>query len=180
MTISDEEFITIVEAAAGPDDFPRRKGQSAPSVARNVRTSRGVREPLSGHPRVHLPGWANELREMLHALGELEFSSRRSSPLQKVCEVGSQYGLRILQRTVSSELLSLLCPIGKRRLRENLKRVIVRATRPCFALELDAFRCAFEAIYSEKGATTRELMEQKFLGKRPYDRIISLFKNFPV
>src|SRR6266446_2237991 len=177
MTISDEEFITIVEAAAGPDDFPRRKGQSAPSVARNVRTSRGVREPLSGHPRVHLPGWANELREMLHALGELEFSSRRSSPLQKVCEVGSQYGLRRLERTVSSELLSLLCPIAKRRLKDNLQRLLTRATRPSFALELNAFRRAFEAIYSEKGAATTEL---KFLEKPPYHRLISLFKNFPV
>ena len=56
MTISDEEFMAIVEAAAGPDGFPRRKGRSASSVARNVRTSRGGREPLSGHPRVHLPG----------------------------------------------------------------------------------------------------------------------------
>ena len=180
MTISDEEFMAIVEAAAGPDDFPRRKGPSASSVARNIRTSRGVREPLSGHPRVRLPGWANELREMLHALGELEFSSRGSSPLQKVCEVGSQYGLRRLERTVSSELLSLLCPIAKRRLKDNLQRVLVRATRPCFALELNAFRCAFEAIYSEKGAATTELIERKFLEKPPYHRLISLFKNFPV
>ncbi len=175
MTISDEEFITIVEAAAGPDDFPRRKGQSAPSIARNVRTSRGVREPLSGHPRVHLPGWANELREMLHALGELEFSSRRSSPLQKVCEVGSQYGLRRLERTVSSELLSLLCPIAKRRLKDNLQRLLTRATRPSFALELNAFRRAFEAIYSEKGTATRELIERSFFEKPPYHRLISPF-----
>ncbi len=180
MTISDEEFIAIVDAAAGPDDFSRRKGRSASSVARNVRTSQDAREPLSGHPRIHLPGWANELRDMLNALGELKFSSRRSSSLQKVCEVGSQYGLRRLERTVSSELLSLLCPPAKRRLKDNLQRVLVRATRPCFALELNAFRCAFAAIYFEKGAATTELMERKFLEKRPYHRLIALFRNFPV
>src|SRR5438128_80492 len=148
MTISDEEFNAIVEAAAGPDDFRRRKRRSASPVTRNVRTLRGVREPLSGHPRTHLPRWANELRDMLNALGELEFSSRRSSPLQKVCEVGSQYGLGMLERAVSSDLLSLLCPKAKRRLKDNLQRVLVRATRPSFALQLNAFRCAFEAIYS--------------------------------
>jgi lantibiotic modifying enzyme len=180
MTISDEEFIAIVEAAAGPDDFSRRKGRSASSVARNVRTSRGAREPLSGHPRAHPPRWANELRDMLNALGELEFSSRRSSPLQKVCEVGSQYGLGRLERTLSSELLSLLCPKAKKRLKHNLQRILTRATRPAFALELNAFRRAFEAIYSEKGGATRELIEQKFLEKRPYHRLMSLFKNFPV
>src|SRR6202049_2177645 len=131
MTISDEEFISIIEAATGPGDFPRRKGRSASSVAHNVRTSPAVRETLSGHPRFHLPPWANDLREMLNAVRELEFSSRPSSPLQKVCEVGSQYGLRRLERTVSSELLSLMCPKAKRRLKDNLQRILARATRPC-------------------------------------------------
>ena len=79
MTISDEEFIAIIEAAAGPDDFPRRKGRNASPVARNVRTSRGAREPLSGHLRVHLPRWANELREMLNAIGELELKTESAS-----------------------------------------------------------------------------------------------------
>lgn len=180
MTTPDEEFNAIVEAATGLDDFPRRKGRSASLVARNVRTSRGVREPLSRHPRVHLPRWANELREMLSALGELEFRSRRSSLLHKVCEVGSQLGLRRLEKTVSSELLSLLSPKAKERLKDNLQQVLVRATRPCLALELNAFRCAFEAIHSEKAAATRELRERKFLERPPYHRIISLFKNFPV
>src|ERR1700732_2557082 len=99
MTISDEEFIAIVEAAASSEDFSHRKKRSASPAVRNGRNSRGVRKPSSGHPRVHLPRWANELREMLNTLGELEFSLRPSSPLQKVCEVGSQYGFRMLERT---------------------------------------------------------------------------------
>jgi lantibiotic modifying enzyme len=174
MTISDEEFIAIVEAAASHDDFLPPKRRNASPVTCGVRNSRGVRRPLSRPPRVHLPRWANEFREMLSALGELEFRSRRSSPLQKVCQVGSQYGLRMLERTVSSELLHLLSPKAKRRLKDNLQRVLMRATGPCFALELNAFRCAFEAIYSEKGAATTELE------RPPHHRIISLFKNFPV
>jgi len=86
----------------------------------------------------------------------------------------------MLQRTVSSELLALLCPKAKRRLKDNLQRILTRATRPCFELELKAFRCAFEAIYSEKGAATTELIERKFLEKPPHGRLVSLFKNFPV
>ena len=180
MIISDEEFIAIVEAAGSHDDFARPKRRNASPVTRTVQTSQGVREPMSGHPRVHRPPWANELRKMLNALDELQFSSRQTSPLQKVCEVGSQYGLRMLQTNVSSELLSLLRPKAKRRLKGNLQRILARATRPCLALELNAFRCAFEAIHSEKAAATRELTERKFLERPPYHRIISLFKNFPV
>ena len=180
MTIADEEFIVIVEAAAGPDDFSRAKKRRASSVARNVRTLRGVRKPLPGHSRVHLPPWADDLREMLTGLNELEFSSRRTSLLQKVCEVGSQYGLIKLERTVSPELLSLLCPKAKRRIKGDLSRILAQATRPCFVLELNAFRCAFEAVYSEKGAATTELIEREFLAKTPHDRVVSVFKNFPV
>jgi lantibiotic modifying enzyme len=65
-------------------------------------------------------------------------------------------------------------------LKDNLQRVLTRATRPSFALELNAFRRAFEAIYSEKGTATRERIERSFLEKPPYHRLISLFKNFPV
>src|SRR6266568_2891070 len=167
MLISDEEFIAIVAAATGHNDFHRIWTNHA-------------REILSRPRHFHLPRWASDLREMLTGLAELEFRPQRASPLQKVCEAGSEYGLRALQKTVSSELLSLLRPKAKRRIKDNLRRILARVTRPCFALELNAFRCAYEAIYSQKVSSTPELIQKKFLGERPYDRLISLFEEFPV
>ena len=167
MLISDEEFIAIVVAATGQNDFNQ------------ISTSHS-HEIFSRPEHFHLPYWANDLREMLNGLAAFEFSPQHASPLQKVCEAGSEYGLRTLEETVPSELFSLLRPKAKRCIKDSLRRILARVTRPCFALELNAFRCAYQAIYFQKAFSTPELIEKNFLGERPYDRLISLFKNFPV
>src|SRR6202035_2603505 len=167
MLISNEEFIAIVVAATGHSDFHRISTNHSREVFSKPRHSR-------------LPPRTSDLREMLNGLADLEFSPQQTSPLQKVCDAGSEYGLRALEKTVSSELLCLLRPKAKRRIKDDLRRILARVTRPCFALELNAFHCAYEAIYSQKGSSTPELIEKKFLGARPYDRLISLFKKFPV
>ncbi len=167
MLISDEEFIAIVVAATGHSDLNRISTNHSPEIF--------------SRPRYfHLPGWASGLREMLNGLAELEFSPQRASPLQKVCDAGSQYGLKALEKTVPSEFVSLLRPKAKRRIKDDLRRILARVTRSCFALEFNAFRCAYEAIYSQKVFSTPALIEKKFLGERPYYRLISLFKKFPV
>jgi lantibiotic modifying enzyme len=117
---------------------------------------------------------------MLNDLVELEFTPRRASPLQKLCQAGSEYGLRILERTVSLELLSLLGPRAKQRIRNHLRQILARASRPCIALELEAFRSAYQAIYPQQLFSAPELIEKKFLGERPCGRLISLFNKFPV
>jgi lantibiotic modifying enzyme len=167
MLISNEEFIAIVVAATSHSDFHR------------ISTNHS-REIFSRPRHFRFPHWASDLREMLNGLAELEFSLQQGSPLQKVCEAGSEYGLIALEKTVSSELLSLLRRKAKRRIKDDLRRILARVTRLCFALELNSFRCAYEAIYSQKVSSTPELIEKKFLGERPYDRLISLFKKFPV
>ncbi len=167
MLISNEEFIAIVAAAIGHSDFHRISTNHSPEI-------------LSRPRHFHLPGWASELLEMLNGLAELEFSPQQVSPLQKVCEAGSEYGLEALEKTVPSELVSLLRPKAKRRIKDDLRRILARVTRPCFALEFNAFRYAYEAIYSQKISPTPELIEKNFLGERPYNRLISLFKKFPV
>jgi lantibiotic modifying enzyme len=167
MLISNEEFIAIVVAANGHSDFHRVSNRCSQEVS-------------SKSERFHLPCWASALREMLNGLAELEFSPRQTAPLQKVCEAGSEYGLRALERTVSSELFCLLRPKAKRCIKNDLQRILVRVTRPSFALELDSFRCAYKAIYSQKVFSTPESIEKRFLGERPYDRLILLFKRFPV
>jgi lantibiotic modifying enzyme len=167
MLISNEEFIAIVVAATGHNDFHRISTHHA-------------REIFSRPRHFRLPRWASDLREMLNGLPELKFSPQQASPLEKLCEAGSEYGLRALEKTVSSDLLSLLRPKAKRRIKDGLRRILARVTRPCFVLELNAFRCACKAVYSQKVSSTPELIENKYLGERPYDRLISLFKKFPV
>lgn len=167
MLISDDEFIAIVVAATGDSDFHRISTNHSPEIFSRPR-------------HFQLPGRASELREMLNGLAELEFTPQRASPLQKVCDAGSEYGLKALEKTVQPERVSLLGPKAKRRIKGDLRRILARVTRPCFALELNAFHCAYAAIYSQKVSSTPELIERNFLGERPYDRLISLFKKFPV
>ncbi len=166
MLISDEEFNAIVVAASGHNDFHR------------VSTNQS-REIFARPRHFRIPVWASDFREMLNGLVQLEFSPEQASPLQKVCKAGSEYGLRVLKKTVSSELLSILRPKAKRHIKNDLRRILARVTRPCLALELNAFRCVYEAVYPQKGSPTPKLLERKFLGERPYDRLISLFKEFP-
>jgi lantibiotic modifying enzyme len=162
--ISDQEFIAIIIAAASHDDSYR--------ISTN-----GCREGFSRQRG--LPPWASELRRVFDDLAEIKFTTQQTSPLQKLCEAGSEYGLKTLEKRASSELLSLLRPRSKRRIKDHLRQILARATRPCLTLELKAFHCAYEAIYSQKDFSTPEV-EQKFLGQRPSDRLISLFKRFPV
>src|SRR6266699_4141208 len=126
MLISNEEFLAIVVAATGHSDFHRVSTHCSHEVSSKSR-------------RFHLPCWASALREMFNGLAELEFSPQQTSPLQKICEAGSEYGIRALEKTVSAELLCLLRPKAKRCIKDDLRRILVRVTRPSFALELAAF-----------------------------------------
>jgi lantibiotic modifying enzyme len=117
---------------------------------------------------------------MLNGLAQLEFGLEQASPLQKLCKAGSEYGLRALEKTLSSELFSLLQPKAKRGIRNDLRRILAQVTRPCLGLQFTAFRRAYEAVYPQIGFSTPELIEKKFLGERPHDRLTSLFKEFPV
>jgi class II lanthipeptide synthase len=180
ITISDEEFIAIVEAAASPDDFPHRRNWSARSIASGVRTSLSLRKGFPQRPRIGDPVWANELREMLVALAKVEFSSRNTSALHKLCECGARYGSQKLEATVSSKLFAMLSQKARAGLENELERRIARVTKPSFTLELNAFRRAFRAIYAQRESEPSEMMQEKFLGRKPCDRLFPMFKGFPV
>src|ERR1700719_2920396 len=77
-------------------------------------------EILSASRRFCASRWASISEEVSDDFAELEFTQRKASPLQKLCEVGSEYGLRNLKRTVSSEFLSLLRPRAKQRIKDHL------------------------------------------------------------
>lgn len=136
-------------------------------------------EVFWGRGCFHRRGGGCGVRQMLNGLADLEFTRRKASPLQNLCEAGSEYGIKRLEAKLSSDLIALLRPRPKQRIKNHLRQILVRATRPCLALELNAFRCAYRAMYPQQASSTLDL-ENKFLRQRPYDRLISLFNRFPV
>jgi len=137
-------------------------------------------EILSIGNRSHIPHSSSDIRKLLHGLADLEFSRHQMSPLQKLVEAGSEYGLRVLTNTVAPQLLCLLRPQATRHIKHNLRQILTGVTRPCYTLEFNAFRCAYEAIHFQNASSTPEVVKKKFLGQRPYDRLMSLFRKFPV
>lgn len=146
---------------------------------RDRRVTRHRREECSRSEHFHVQACGCDFRRMLNGLGEVEFRQRMMSPLQQLCEAGSEYGIGRLEEKLSFELLPLLRPRPKQRVKTHLRQILARASRPCVAVELDAFRHAYRAIYSEQAASTLS-MEKIFLRQGPYDRLLSLFSRFPI
>src|SRR5260370_1730415 len=180
MLVSDEEFIGIGHAAASPDDFSHPRSMSARSIASGARISRNLREDFPERLRIRRPVWANDLREMLAALAKIEFSARSRHHLLKLCECAARCGSEEVEARVSSELLAMLSQKGRAGLESELRRRIARVTKPSFTLELNAFRLAFRAIHSQREIEPPEVMTEKFLGRKPSDRLFPMFKRFPV
>ncbi len=166
MLMCEEEFIAILLAATGRHDAYRNSTTDS-------------REIASPSTHSHLPCWAGDFRELLKGIAELEFTPGQASPVHKLCEVGAEYGFRTLEQKVSSELVSPVRARARWHIKNHLRQILVQTTRACLALELDAFRCAYEAIYSQKASSAQKI-KKAFLGERPYDRLISVFKKFPV
>jgi lantibiotic modifying enzyme len=173
VTISDAEFSAIVKAAADWHDyFP---GQPFLIELKPCSNS-------SGHPLPRLPAvpeWAVELRKMFDALAELEVRSRQTSPLHRLCEIGSRYGMQRLEADVAPDFWVQLTPRARMQLKHYLERTLARVTRPCFALELAAFSFAYEAINSQ-GAPSSEVFQRRFVKDKPSDGLFPMFKKFPV
>jgi lantibiotic modifying enzyme len=172
--ISDAEFTAIVKAAADWHDyFP---GQPFP-------VERIPHSINSGHPLPNLsslPEWAAELRTMFDAISNLELSTRRTSPIFRLCEIGSRYGMQRLEAEVAPEFWVQLTPRAKMQLKRQLERTLARTARPCLALELDAFRFAYEGIYSQQKALSPDVINRRLVGDKPIDRLFLMFKKFPV
>lgn len=214
MTVSDIEFIRIVEAAADFDDYrcakffvPRqrshrmRQGFSAAradapraqlspqSAITHICKSLGVNpagDPFGSrtdtllqvrNPAV-LPVWARELREMFDGLREENLATKQTSPLYRLCECGSRYGLQRLKGQISSDVLNRVSQKAKESLNRDLRRTLARVTRPCFALRLEALRLASEALQAQE--TGPKDAERTRVGTMRSEQLCSMFKTFPV
>ncbi len=150
MSLSDEEFKEMVDAAADNDE---------PSLQAS---------------------WALGLRLMLDAIAELDYSARQESALSKLCDAGARYGLRQLQCEMDPRLWRRLSRKARESLRRDLRRNLVRLTRPSFELERTSFGLALTALGSLEHDTDGKVAERMFLGRKPGDRLSSLFRKFPV
>lgn len=175
MSFSDNEFIAILEAAADFTDF--RSGQYF--IRQDSRPASGgsalrLRDPSK------LPPWAIDLRRMFSALAKFDFNSNRGSPLVRLCEAGARFGWQELESTLPSKLLALLSQKAKRRLKQDLQRILRRATRPCLELERKSYNLALVALGFEETGTDHRLGDVKFIGKKPSERLFAIFGRFPV
>lgn len=150
MTLSEAEISAIVKGAAEGDE---------PSVR---------------------PPWAVEMRRMLSALADFEFRPGLATPLVKLGQAGARYGWRNLEATTPPNLLTSVAPKAKASLTRELRHSLGRLTRPCLELERTSFGIAMNSIGVLAGATDPKLIERRFLGDKPSDRLFSLFKKFPV
>lgn len=122
---------------------------------------------------------AVDLRKMLRGLEELAFRPGRATSLVKLCEAGALYGMRELGEA-TKPLLTALASKAKASLRGDLQRRLERVTRSCLELERKSFDLVMRSIDPLTARTDPALREEMFLGQKPCDRLLSLFKNFPV
>ena len=198
-TISDTEFITIVQAAADFDDYlygkyfvPRRESFRVHRQVHSFRTeslaqlllssqsvSSRTESPLRLRDPSVLPPWAIELRHMLDVLPEHDLITKQASPLHRLCECGSRYGLQRLKEQISPALLDHISQKAEARLDTDLRQTLARATRPCFALKLEAFRLASEAIWFRTQGSAPKTTEMR-LAAPSSEQLFPMFRTFPV
>jgi hypothetical protein len=216
MTVSDTEFITIVQAAADFDDHfcgkyfvptqesfrlqlqgPAARAESvAQALLRSQSTKvndhenpsarlinqllvNGTGSPLRLRDPSILPPWAIELRHMFDVLSEHDLIPKQASPLHRLCECGSHYGLQRLKEQISPALLDHISQKIEARLGTDLRQTLARATRPCFALKLEAFRLASEAIWFHTRETVPKTTEMR-IAAAPSEQLFSMFRTLPV
>lgn len=118
-----------------------------------------------------------ELRRMLEALGDHEFSASRGTSLAKLCAAGADYGWGELGR-VAGDLLGQTSAKARISLRRQLQKSLERITRPCFDLEWKSFELAMNSL--GLAPSNAAITERMFLRDRPGHRLFLLFQKFPV
>ena len=176
MIFSDADYNAVIESAADFSDYRSGKYFTKRDSEPNSKGASVLR--LRDSPI--LPPWAIDLRRMLSALADLEFSSKQVSPLATLGEAGAHFGWQELDTKVSSKLLALASKKVKRRLSRDLQRILERATRPCLELEQTSYHAALAALGLPEKASEAKFAERKFLGEKPSERLFSLFRKFPV
>ena len=164
----------MVEAAADFVDYRAGryfvKENSTPAGSGRLR----LRDPAS------LPPWAIDLRRMFEALADFDFNAGRGSPLAKLCEAGVRFGWDELESTAAPKLLTHVSSKAKMGLKRELRRILQRATRPCLELERKSYSLALAALRLQEMETDRQLVDRRFLGSKPSERLFAMLRRFPV
>lgn len=124
--------------------------------------------------------WAIGLRRMLEELAQLDYARVKGTALFRLSDIGARYGLRELREKVDFRLWAYLSTKAKTSLRRDLRRDLARLTRPCLELERESFGLALIALGAREDAINGSNAERIFLGRKPAERLFSLFKKFPV
>ena len=174
MTLSDKELTAILEGAADFIDY--RSGQH---FSRRASKPESGSNALQLRDPTRLPSWGIDLRHMFSTLANFQFNSKQGSSLAKLCEAGARFGWQELESAIAPKLLAHVSPKAKERLKRDLQRILERATRPCFELERKSYGLALAAIGLQE-TTDPKLVERRFLGDKPSERLFAMFRRFPV
>jgi lantibiotic modifying enzyme len=116
---------------------------------------------------------------LLRELERIPFTSRRGSPLAKLCQAGAEYGWRQFERATSKSMLHQLSRKARATLKSQLQRTLTQITASCLELEWDSFILAMESLGLGQVAAS-ESTQRMFLRDRASYRLGSLFRRFPV
>jgi lantibiotic modifying enzyme len=115
---------------------------------------------------------------MLAGLESSVISATAKGPLEQLCSLGVSFGWRDLERTIKSAHLARTSAKAGSSLRKHLGRTLEWITGPAFELEWKSYKLAGEALALH--SSDEADMIKKFLGARPVERLLSLFRKFPV
>ena len=121
---------------------------------------------------------AGGVTRMLEGLAEIGVRKVGNSELATVCDLGARYGLERLSRSMLRTPSFGLTAKTKQSLRINLRRDLMRITRPCFDLERRSYQLARQAL----GPLTLARAETSGNadGVAPDQQLFRLLKRFPV
>jgi lantibiotic modifying enzyme len=122
---------------------------------------------------------SRELRRMLAALAEVEFTKQSGTPLTRICQAGADYGWRLLEQTANGGFAAKLSGRASRNVKTNLRGNLKQITRPCYELEYASFKLALTSLGFTGGSATSAQVDVKFLRGRPSDRLFLMFIKFP-
>jgi lantibiotic modifying enzyme len=114
---------------------------------------------------------------MLLDLPGIELRTIGNSELAMVCDVGARYALAGLETSLRPKQRACLGKRAKQSLRNNVRRGLMRITRPCFELERRSHLLAVQALGM---GYPKDAPRDKSFAAKSRQRLLSMLERFPV
>lgn len=180
---SDEELISLARRACNDEEKGRfdQSVQYQPGWFSAIGSRHSQKQQRTQLIKATaLPPWIIQLQRMIAGLPTVGTPRFRYSSLYTLCDYGARYGRTMLHASTSEKLLSLLTTRALASATCQLRRDLMRVSRSCLALEMEAFKSAFNVVYAETKTRPAKPVSEIFLGENPCQRLFILFRRYPV